>query len=386
MGQRGEEVLVAPSILFSWFEGYPRPPRAVAHFLAPVMVGCLLCGAAGRLVRPALLTFCLLYAYTIGLVLSDYNNHHYLYWLIALMFAACGAINAQVPAWVYSLFRFQILVVYLFAAVAKLNLDWLRGLPLGLMLEARGWPNPHVALSVSWAGLLIDLILPPALLWKKTRKPAAIGLTAFHLGNAFLFEIATFPFFMIASLILFFPPPCESKFVNPSKAVKLVILVWCSIQILIPLRHHLLPGDVNWDRRGHRLSWRMMLNVPRGQTVYQIEYKDGRKEVLSPPYTGLNSNQVSLLQFEPEFIKRYGAWLADQPGVERVYILTHLSLNGRSPRSLLAPDSNNLEPSPEPLEPWPLKALQLLVMAIWLKVVGGKLYSQATDPKSFNIC
>lgn len=49
--------------------------------------------------------------------------------------------------------------------------------------------------------------------------------------------------------------------------------VFLFIQLLLPVRHWVIPGDVLWTDEGHRLSWRMMLRQRGGYTNYTVEDK-----------------------------------------------------------------------------------------------------------------
>ena len=45
--------------------------------------------------------------------------------------------------------------------------------------------------------------------------------------------------------------------------------IYVAFQLLVPLRHWLYPGDVNWTDEGHRFSWRMKLRYKeRGQSTF----------------------------------------------------------------------------------------------------------------------
>jgi hypothetical protein len=145
----------------------------------------------------------------------------------------------------------------------------------------------------SVGGLLFDLFIGFVLVIPKLR-PIGFILTAFfHLSNHFLFKIGTFPWVMMGTIFIFLDPETISNFVinvqtklksywqrNPtetktprhtgttasttsprmSKPVKCFLLVYVAMQLLVPFRHWLYPGNVNWTLEGHQFSWRMMLN------------------------------------------------------------------------------------------------------------------------------
>ena len=41
------------------------------------------------------------------------------------------------------------------------------------------------------------------------------------------------------------------------------LALYIFLQCVIPLRHYLYPGDVNWTLEGDRMAWRMKLNAQR---------------------------------------------------------------------------------------------------------------------------
>ena len=48
------------------------------------------------------------------------------------------------------------------------------------------------------------------------------------------------------------------------KALLAFLFAWVAVQILVPLRHLAIPGDVAWTEEGHRFAWRMKLRSKRG--------------------------------------------------------------------------------------------------------------------------
>ena len=46
---------------------------------------------------------------------------------------------------------------------------------------------------------------------------------------------------------------------SSSRVVLAFLAVYVAVQLLVPLRHLLYPGDVAWTEEGHRFSWRMRL-------------------------------------------------------------------------------------------------------------------------------
>src|SRR6185295_9499382 len=95
---------------------------------------------------------------------------------------------------------------------------------------------------------------------------------------AVIFEIGIFPWLMLGALLIYFPPdllrrfarafmsPVEEFLDNEPRAAersgypslsssqKLVVCLLAAylvVQIILPLRHYLYPGNVSWTEEGH---------------------------------------------------------------------------------------------------------------------------------------
>ena len=128
---------------------------------------------------------------------AHYNNHYYLMvllcWLMALVPAHRRAsldvkMGRVAPTntcynWILQLFIIQIAVVYVFAAIAKLYPDWLKAMPVTIWFAKRHnqpvmgplYASEMFRYFVAYSGILFDLLIVPALLWRRTRVPAALG-------------------------------------------------------------------------------------------------------------------------------------------------------------------------------------------------------------------
>ena len=127
---------------------------------------------------------------------------------------ANGPFLPQVSGWFLYLLRFQVGVVYFFGAVAKWNYDWLMRAERMATWLARDIASPDSLLLswqgmpwvISWAGMLLDLLMVPALLWRSSRPWALLAAAVFHGSNAFLFNISIFPPLMFFATLLFLQP------------------------------------------------------------------------------------------------------------------------------------------------------------------------------------
>jgi hypothetical protein len=183
----------------------------------------------GLLTRPCLIVFTAAYGYFFFMESTVYTHHYYLIFL--LPFLMCfghsgsafsldslirrGSWRKEVDYWEVFLLRFQICVVFLFGAIAKMNADWLiDAAPLYLNtirhFSLLGLPlhEKWVAVVLSWGGMLTDLGLAILLATGRWPKLTFIWLCSFNGMNVFLFGlgIKTFPYLMVSSYILFLRP------------------------------------------------------------------------------------------------------------------------------------------------------------------------------------
>lgn len=353
---------------FSWVN-VPSRPAVLA-----ILWGLLLSGlglAAGVFYRVSAVLSLLLFTTIVLWERADYNNHYYFVVLLGCLFACCPVKGKEGPAWVRDLFRYQFILVYVFAGVAKWNADWLVGEPLHIWLSRRAvthqapWlAHEEVALLFAYGGLLLDLVIAPGLLWRPTRIPALLCLAAFHLTNNWLFEIGIFPPLMVASSIIFLGPTTGENTDWSSRPAKLA-RVWLLVQLLIPLRHLLIPGDVAWTEEGHLYSWRMML---RSKRVVSLRIQVGDEPML--PYPTLTLRQAAKMGGRPQMLQEFARYLSEKNGGKPVRIRSHVSLNGRPPQPIVDP---NIDLAHAPT-PW------LLGHAPWITPLEQPGISRPTRP------
>jgi hypothetical protein len=365
---------------FDWVQPWPGVGMYL-HFLALILLA--LCIAVGCFYRLACVLFAVAFAYVFLLDATNYQNHYYLVILLSLVLAIVPANRAVsmdaalwprihsdfAPAWCLWLLRFHIALPYFFGGVAKLDPDWLSGMPMRQMLAAQAslpivgqyltWPA--IATAFAWGGLLFDLFIVPLLLWKRTRAAAFTICLLFHITNSVLFSIHIFPWFMIFATTIFFEPdwprrvlggqplalpppePRDWKSLNPpTKAALVLLATYCVFQLWWPLRHQLYSGNVNWTERGHYFSWRMMLRNKNGGVRYYltdpVEQRTWNPDLR--PY--INAEQAGKFTKDPEMILQLAQFLAEEHRRQtghplEVRTLALMSLNGRKPQLFLDP-------------------------------------------------
>lgn len=297
---------------------------------------------------------------------SHYNNHYYLAVLVAWWMSVLPAHRARsadvragrveplthVDPWALRLFRLQLLVVFSYASINKLYPGWLSGDYLRVNLGAKGdrWLVGPLLVqewfqrAIGVLGIAFDGLVVPALLWRRTRVLAVVGLVAFDLFNSLVFEIGIFPYMVLSFVVFFFPDRFRSEAERrawTSRWLAPTAIAFLCVQVLLPLRHHLIPGDVNWTEDGHRMSWRMMLRTKGGHLTLRAESDTEGRQWMVPLEDFLSPRQVARAAVQPEYLMQLVRVLqvhyAEERGVtdlELYVAYSAVSLNGSDPRPL----------------------------------------------------
>jgi hypothetical protein len=368
---------------FEWVAPLPHE-LLVLFFLGMGVLSLMIC--FGFLTRFATISFFLGFVYWFTLEATDYLNHLYLVGLLSFLLAVLPvgrryALDALIfqkdqplaPRWTLEILRWQVGLVYLFGGLAKLNPDWLAAQPLQMWLEDYGErgpigaliATPEAAWVLSYSGLVLDLVALPMLLWRRTRVWVMVPLLGFHMTNAWLFQIGIFPWLMSGALLLYLdpdwlsrllhrirpqlgmapsppptPPSHRGPFTGPGAAF---FGLWLAVQVLVPLRHLVYPGNPSWTEEGHWFSWHMKLRSKRACAVFEIEDLDTGdrwKADLEPLF---DRRQRRKLAGHPEWIRQTAGHLSRRAAENghpnnRVRVDAWTSLNGRAYQRLVDPD------------------------------------------------
>lgn len=318
---------------------------------------------------------------------TNYLNHYYLVICLAFPLAICPAgqtlsldclwrgrpIQQYIPAWQIDLLRFQLGIVYVFAAIAKMNSDWLvYGQPLSIWLSARadlpiigGLLGEHsTALLMSWSGFLYDLLIIPALLYPRTRTLAYLCVITFHGVTWALFDIGIFPILMTLLTPIFFAPhwpqnilkhlstqaraklsieKTELHYDRPSRLLSTVLIAWCLFHVSFPLRGFWLDENISWSERGMRYAWRVMVREKMGSLTYRVRSKESGREWEVNPKSYLQPRQLSEMSAQPDMIIQLSHWIKRDfeqrmNSKVEVYADVWVSLNGRRPQRMINPE------------------------------------------------
>lgn len=332
----------------------------------------------GLFYRLAAVLFFLCYGYVFLLDSALYNNHEYLILLLAFLLCVGDADRwasldarrrsgsavppAAIPFWQLLLPRLQIVLVFFWAGIAKLNPDWLAGEPMRTWLAQRAstpilgpWlDTAAAAYAFSYAGLLFDLAAGPLLLWRRTRPAALVALVAFNLLNHWLFEIGVFPFLMLAAAVLFVEPDLPRRLLGDRSRVEdralagsrrgalVFVAVYLAVQILLPLRPRFYAGNVGWTEEGQRFAWLMKLRSKSGHAVFRVRDAATGEPIAVDPAEELNAEQIRRMTFMPDMLAQYAhhvraELLSRGVASPEVRVETWVSLNRRMPQRLVDP-------------------------------------------------
>ncbi|MCA9073590.1 MAG: HTTM domain-containing protein [Planctomycetaceae bacterium] len=323
------------------------------------------------------------FTYTLLAEAALFQNHYYLTSLISFVLILIPAHRSfSVDAWLFSrkassfipnwcrwLLMFLVGVPYFYGGIAKINMDWLNAMPLLIWIPQKTHVavigsvvgEPWFAWFLSYSGLLLDLLIVPLLLWRRTRLFAYIAIVFFHLLNSQLFKIDVFPWMMILLTTIFFdadwprrllrwPSPSLSADLvaasqRPTTGKRIVLSIVCVFvvwQAVFPLRHYVYPGDASWTEEGQNFSWRMMLHhKDLFVRFYAIDGVTGQT-VAIPASRMLTQRQMLETSKSPEqmaAVARFFAESAERLGMKNVQIraVAIAALNGRKPQLLFDP-------------------------------------------------
>ncbi len=370
---------------FDWIRPWPGGGMYI-HFL--ILGGLAVFIIFGLWYRVSISLFCLGFTYVFLLDQAQYRNHFYLICLISFLMIFIPAHRAfsvdawhrpairsnTAQAWTLGLLIAQVSVVYFYSGLAKINGDWLRGEPIRMFFSQfdapliGGLSNEWLVYFLIYGGLVFDLLVVPLLLWKKTRPFAFAFAVAFHLTNLWMLKFRFFPWFMIALTALYLSPDWplrltgrwwsaskqerhepirseESVFLQPRQRVVIALVgIYLAVQLLVPLRHYLYPGNASWTEEGHRFAWRLRLRAKEVQSA-EFRVTVDKKVLKINPLRYLLPWQVREMSIHPKMILQFAHHVASEyrkKGYERVevYAAVRASLNGRKPQLLIDPKVN----------------------------------------------
>ena len=394
-----ESLYIEPSFHFSYYGFEWVKPVGLYTY-----VFFIICGisaffvAIGYKYRLSILIFFLSFTYIELMDKTTYLNHYYFVSLVSfiMLFIPCNAMFSidaisirksykTVPKWTIDSLKLMLGIVYFYAGITKINSDWLlNAMPLKLWLKSK-YDLPFIGHTLmqqewfhffmSWGGMFYDISIPFLLLFRKTRSIAFALVVAFHITTRVLFPIGMFPYIMILSTIIFFDSNVHYKIIHFTIKILeffkmktdnlklsfsqvnhykvwntslLIIVVFMTIQIIIPLRSLLYPGELFWNEQGYRFSWRVMLMEKKGNSVFKIVNSKTNSFFYVNNDDFLTPVQQKQMSFQPDMILEYGHYLGNHfksQGHQNVavFVESYVSLNGRLSQQFIDPSANLME-------------------------------------------
>ena len=383
------------------------PNEMLFYYWCAMTLAALGIAVGGVVYRPSAVALFVLYTYQFLWEQATYNNHYYLICLLLLVFAVTdthtcyslswsgiAAVWARASApprgsqnqnptliqkngedhrsrpprtegksltvanWHQMSLISLLVVVYVFGAIAKVNVDWLRGEPLrsGMVLDPFPdwwWLKEVFVVFLGGGGLLFDLLVGFGLLYKPTRALAVLMSLYFHSSNFLMFSIGIFPPLMICTTVLFYDrleiislavhssgflpawmtslvieslvqpavgTPSERakqakyertfesrgrSFTLRQKIIMLLLALFFAHQTLVPFRHMVFNDDIHiiaWNNHHHNFSWRMKLRWRRCDGFFfhpkdlskDVEDPDNQEEISYWKYVNTNQFKTAL--------------------------------------------------------------------------------------------
>lgn len=340
--------LIAPKFKFPFIDfDFLQPlPGNGMYFYFGIMGLMGICIALGFKYRASMITFTTMWTATYLMQKTAYNNHYYLLILISLIMCFFPAeksrsidvkLNPKIEsnamyAYIKWIVVLQLFIVYTYASIAKIYGDWLDFSTIAVLMHSKRnyWlvgdilQEPWIHTVIGSVGILFDLLIVPALLWKPTRKAAFFLSLFFHLFNSIIFQIGIFPYLSIAFSVFFFEPETIRKIFFKSKIplttskviipnykniLLIVAAVYFLTQLLLPVRHYTFEDDVLWTEEGHRMSWRMMLRSRQGKGRYKVVDKNTEEVFIINPKDYVSRSQERKIFAYPDFAWQFAQYL-----------------------------------------------------------------------------
>lgn len=398
-----------PQFLFKYygFEWVQPWPGKWLYWHHAALAVCAAGITLGLYYRTCIILFTLGFSYLFLLDQARYLNHFYMVILFCSLLCVVPAhrlwsldalrkpeiASQTLPFWCKVLLAGQLEIILVYAGLVKINWDWLNLEPLRMWLEKRS-DLPFLgeyflqdwSIAVAAYGVIaLHLIGAPLLFVKGVRWIVLCTYAAFHILNHFVFSIGIFPWMTLFASMLCFEPDwprrlyrftqrLKVKFlfqkialyewiqVRPSLTINSTIstqqkwiinfvIVWLLLQCLIPLRHHLYPGNVAWNEEGHRFSWRMKLRSKKGIAEFTVIDNLSQETWKIDNSDFLTKKQRRKMRCNPDLILQYAHYLekvwAEEEGYTDVAIYADVKcgLNSRRYQPMLDSSADLTEKS-----------------------------------------
>ncbi|XP_073992155.1 gamma-glutamyl carboxylase [Rhodnius prolixus] len=350
--------------LFNFLKPLPLEYMCMIYFIMWLGALGIMLGAHFRISGIA---FILPYWYIFLLDKTRWNNHSYLYGIVAILLtftdahhywsidALFGRVqnNTDVPIWNYGILRFQFILMYFYAGLKKTEFDWLNGYSMSSMSHHWVFDPFRILLTthqidlyvIHIFGFLLDLTVGFLIYFNRTRPTAFLFLTLFHLMNSQMFSIGLFPYVCLATMPLFCDIDWPKKLLKKSEKLKSLVRYTCitntncyydtqhqkkerrkhhykkkltaallmahvAFQTFLPYSHFITKGYNNWTNGLYGYSWDMMVHTwETVLTVVKVVDKDTDKEIYLDPEAWATSNSWNR---HGDMVKQYADCIAER--------------------------------------------------------------------------
>ena len=347
------------------------------YFIVMGLLGVLI--MLGLFYRPAIILFTIMWSISYLAQKTSYNNHYYLLILISGLMSfspahknrSCDVLWRGVTrddkcsyAYIF-IFIAQIGIVLLYASFNKMHGDWFRAEAISIWFSSKSdYPiiggllsEKWFQLIVAWGGIIFDGTIIFLLFFKRTRTLGVVLSFLFHLFNSFVFQIGIFPYLSLLFIVFFYPGEKIRKpffkdtatvVDQPHKLGKtpiLLISAYLLIQLLLPIRHYVIPGDVVWTGEGKKMSWRMMLKARRGIISFRVENPESGEKVKVKLNDYLYPKQRARMSVNNDMIWQFSQRLKEEylkKGWKsvKIFVDAKVKINKGSFRTLIDPKTD----------------------------------------------
>jgi len=124
-----------------------------------------------------------------------------------------------------------------------------------------------------------------------------------------------------------------------------MITILIILQIIIPWRYLIYPGNIFWTEEGYRFSWRVMLMEKTGYAQFKIVDGKSEKSFYVQNENFLTAFQQKQMSTQPDFILEYAHYLGDHFSSQghqnvEVYVDSYAAINGRPSQRFVDPAVN----------------------------------------------
>jgi len=295
-----ENNILKPFILFPFFDFLNNPSEQLVYLSAILMLISNIGMIFNKTSRISCLIFFLTFTYLWLLDRGYFNNHYYFISIITFLLfflnkKSSFKKNYYVPKINIIAFQIMIFLIYFISGINKINPYWIFDLqPMTHILQTKAqvsgnnlFSNNIIISFFTFSGLIYDLVIGFFLIFKKTRILGFIFVLIFNSLNFFLFkdvgEIGVFPFLMISTLVIFIDPVKIQNLLKVKKNEKVIlqnksfvnhlIVFFIIVQVLLPFRHVLVKGNVDYNGVGQRFAWRMKIMYKESKIDFFLKNK-----------------------------------------------------------------------------------------------------------------